>query len=481
MRAKNLKSIIKVIVILFILEFPAYVYAQSSEIPLTTTSQEARSYFLEGRYKYENIQYANAAALFDEAILTDPGFAMAYLYRARCGGGFNIKQQYLQKAEELIDLISEGERHLILFQIALDEGDHVKQKKHILKLLDLFPADKRVHFNAGLYYDFIVDPPTALMHYLKAIQIDDKFAASYNKIGYDFIDLGFYQAAEEAFKKYINLIPNSPNPYDSYAELLMKMGHFDESINQYLTAYNHDKLFTQALAGVGHNYIFKSEFERAREYYYQQHESAVRMDEKLQALMWVVISYIHEDKINEAIKTLELRKTFAENENLIPNVIESYNAMGFILTETGSPETAKEFYDKAEEVISSSQLPQNIRDGYLVENHINHCYWLIMSGKLNEAEKEMSNCSNVVGRRDNMSEIKHMNLVKGIYTLKSGKPNAALDFFNQAATDNPYTWYYIAKAYQELGFEDAAESYFDRIKYWNQNSLDFALVRKHSM
>ena len=38
-----------------------------------------------------------------------------------------------------------------------------------------------------------------------------------------------YPNAEQAFRKYIELIPNDPNPYDSYAELLLKMGKYDEA------------------------------------------------------------------------------------------------------------------------------------------------------------------------------------------------------------------------------------------------------------
>ena len=38
-----------------------------------------------------------------------------------------------------------------------------------------------------------------------------------------------YADAEKAFQKYIELIPKDPNPYDSYAELLLKMGRFDDS------------------------------------------------------------------------------------------------------------------------------------------------------------------------------------------------------------------------------------------------------------
>ena len=43
-------------------------------------------------------------------------------------------------------------------------------------------------------------------------------------LGYAYRQQEDYANAEQSFKKYIELIPNDPNPYDSYAELLLKMG-----------------------------------------------------------------------------------------------------------------------------------------------------------------------------------------------------------------------------------------------------------------
>ena len=59
------------------------------------------------------------------------------------------------------------------------------------------------------------------------------YSTAFNILGYAYRQNGDYSDAENAFKKYIELIPNDPNPYDSYAELLLKMGRFDEAITQY--------------------------------------------------------------------------------------------------------------------------------------------------------------------------------------------------------------------------------------------------------
>ena len=76
---------------------------------------------------------------------------------------------------------------------------------------------------------------------------------------------GQYGQAETAFKKYIELIPDDPNPYDSYAELLMKMGRFDESIAMYKKALAIDANFVASYIGIGNNQLFKGQPAAARE------------------------------------------------------------------------------------------------------------------------------------------------------------------------------------------------------------------------
>ena len=65
-----------------------------------------------------------------------------------------------------------------------------------------------------------------MAHYKKQTEIAPNFSPTYNILGYAYRQQGDFNGAEQAFKKYVDLIPNDPNPYDSYAELLLKMGRF---------------------------------------------------------------------------------------------------------------------------------------------------------------------------------------------------------------------------------------------------------------
>ncbi len=86
--------------------------------------------------------------------------------------------------------------------------------------------------------------------------IAPNYSAPYNQMGYAYRQVGDYDNAEQAFKKYIELIPNDPNPYDSYGELLLKMGRFDDSIVQYRKALAIDANFLASHMGISADLIY---------------------------------------------------------------------------------------------------------------------------------------------------------------------------------------------------------------------------------
>ena len=54
----------------------------------------------------------------------------------------------------------------------------------------------------------------AIKHYEKATTINPSFSQPYNQLGYAYRFIEKFNDAENAFKKYIELIPGDPNPYD---------------------------------------------------------------------------------------------------------------------------------------------------------------------------------------------------------------------------------------------------------------------------
>ncbi len=455
--------------------------AQTKEITVTTSSKEAMDLFLAGRDKIENLELTSAAPLFDKAIQKDPEFALAYLYRAQSGGGYNVFRQNLDKAVSLSPKASEGERLIISYYHAFADGNGEKQKESLDKLLSTFPSDKRVESIAGEYYYGINDFQQALTHFKKASEIDKNFAPVYNMIGYCEEGLNSFPEAEAAFQTYIKLIPTNPNPYDSYAELLLKMGKYDESIAQYKKALDKDPSFTTSLAGIGNNYVFKGDFASARKYFQDYYDKSTAINGKLDALYQKAVSYIYEGKHEEAVKAFDDFRTLAEKENLVPSAINSYAAQGFTATEGGNPKEGREYFQKATDLLAKSTLPESTKENITMNSLFWKFYYLTANNELDKAQAAADECKAKVESRKNPNEEMFFNTLLGIFEVKRGNFDKAINYFSKGDNQDPLTWYYNAVAYSKNGDKENAAKLFSKVSKWNESSMNLAFVRKDAM
>jgi len=449
------------------------------EIPITTSSNEALQLFLQGRELSENLKSPQAAKLFEQAIAKDPNFAKAYLFRAFSGGGYKIFRDNLSKAVELMDKASEGEKHEILFDQANADGDGTKQKAELDKLLELFPNDKRVHNTAGNYFYYTVQNyDKAIVHYKKVVELDPNYASTYNSMGYMYKDMENYADAEKAFQKYIELIPDEANPYDSYAEFLLLQGRYDESIEQYNKSFETDPEFVSALSGIGDNYIFMAEYEKAREYYQQYFDKAFNLNQKMGALFLKATSYVHEGKIDEALKTFEERTTLAKENNSPNYVVNSYLNAEYALDEAGKFEEGEAYLNQADEFITIAEMKEADRNTFKLIAGLDRCYHYIMRGDLESAENDVKTHKQMVEQRQNPDEKQFFNMILGM--LETGKKNyeAALTHLAEADKESPYVWFCQAVAQEKAGNKEEAKKLYSKVGTCNENSMGLAVVRK---
>ena len=470
-------------IILWIMFFvlPITLLAQGKEIPITTSSKEALNLFLTGRDKSDNFETAAAAELFEKAIQKDPDFAMAYLHRAFSGGGYNVYRQNLDKAISLVGKVSEGEKLLITYSQVSADGNGAKQKEILDQLLKLFPSDKRVQETAGLYFYSNTDYKNALVHYTKATELDPKYAPAYNMIGYTQSALNNFKEAEKAFQAYTKLIPDSPNGYDSYAELLLKMGKYDESIAQYKKALKINPAFSFSIAGIGNNYIFKGDYATARKYYQEYFDKASTINDKFGALFLKATSFVFEGKTADAIKAFDEYRALAEKENLAPTVIWSYAYQGFILCENGNLAEGIKHYEKAFDLIDKSKFPEAEKENFAMNSMFWRLYYLTVNNELDKASVEEEKCRQKVASRKNPGEEMALGLFSGFLELKKGNYDKAIQYFAKADQEDPVNLYYTGVALSKKGDKQGASILFEKISKNNVNSMSLALVRNRAM
>lgn len=456
---------------------PVKTVAQDKEIPMTTSSTEAQDLFTKGREKYRSFEFKEASALFDQAIQADPSFARAYLYKAITSMEPVVVRQNFEKAVSLTDKVSEGEKYEILAEKAASEGNFQQQKEYLDWLLKEFPDDKSVRLRMGNYFYAINDFAEALEQFTRATALDPDFALAINMTGYAHSALNNETEAENAFQKYIALQPNNPNSYDSYAELLLKMGQYDKSIDQYEKALKLNPSFSSSLAGMGNNYIFKGNYDKARKYYRSYFENPQSPRDKYEALNLEAASYIHEGLVEKALTVFDKYRTLADKSKDSYRMILAYGSQGLILTESGHPAEGRKKYEKAIDLAQKSDFPEKNNGSFMTYTNIWKTYALCANGEIEKAEEVAGSCKQSVENIKDPGAEMFLQAILGMMDVRRENLDEAIEHFSLADQQDPIIWYYNALAYSKKGEAQKATQLLEKISKSNVNSLNLALMK----
>jgi len=482
MKKHSLISFVLVVAInALMLLLAGYATPEEGKIPITTTSEKARDYFLGGRDLFEKLRAQESIQFFERAIAEDSNFALAYIYLSQARAGTKEFFENLNRAVVLVDKVSEGERLWILGFEAGVNGFAMKQREYWQKLVAAYPKDERAHTLLGNQYFGQQDYAQAIEQYTKAIEINPDFSQPYNQLGYAHRFLVNYSEAEKAFKKYIQLIPDDPNPYDSYAELLMKMGRYDASIESYQKALAVDPNFVASHIGVATNLNFKGDHQEAREQLRKLYDIARSDNERRAAHFATTISYVDEGNMDKALEELNKQYAIAQTNNDAPAMAGDLVAMGNILFENGKLDEALTKFSDAVKVIEKSNLSEEVKDntrrGYL----FNAGRIAIKKKDFAKAKAKSAEYSKQVQAINNPFQIRLSHELAGMIALEEKDYDKALKEFQQANQQNPYNLYRMALAYEGKGEKDKArELCTAAVKFNALNSLNYAFMRKRA-
>jgi tetratricopeptide (TPR) repeat protein len=345
--------------------------ASEGKIPITTKSEEAKKEFLEGRDLADRLLAQDSLQHFDKAIALDPDFASAELARANSSPTAKEFFAHQLKASVLADHVSDGEKLMILANEAGANGEVVKQKDYLEKLLAAYPNDERVQFAAAGFYFGQQQLDEAIAHYKKATELSPGFSPAYNVLGYAYRQQGDYANAEQAFKKYVELIPNDPNPYDSYAELLLKMGRFDDSIVQYRKALAIDPHFVPSHFGLSANYTYKGQPDQATAELQTIADQARNDGELRTAYFGMACVASDGGQFEKALQAMDKEYAVAEKKGDVASMAADLQAKGNILLAAQKNDEAARQFERSLQLTESSTLSQEIKDNAKLQQHYN--------------------------------------------------------------------------------------------------------------
>jgi tetratricopeptide (TPR) repeat protein len=451
---------------------------EEGKIPITTSSDQARKEFLQGRDLADKLLLTNSIQHFDKAIALDSSFASAYLNRANSSLTANEFFFYLGKALALKNNCSEGERLLILSTEAGTNANTTKQKEYLDKLVVLFPNDESVRFNLGNYYFGEQEYIKAIEQYNKAVKIAPNYSPAYNILGYAYRQTENYTESEKAFKKYIELIPNDPNPYDSYAELLLKMGRFNESIANYQKALAADPNFVSSHIGIAANYMYKGDIDSGSAQLKKLTAITRNDGEKRQALFTQMVLYIDAGKMDLALKELEKQYELGEKTNDVAAISADCGFKGAILLETGKYDDALSAFEKSAQLIASSELSQEIKDAAQLFLHFNRANVAMLKKDLKKAKTETNEFRKVAEAAGDANQIRYVHELLGKIAFAEKNYGMAIEELLKANQQDPCNLYRLALSYQAKGDNAKAKEFCRKAAKFNGlPSLNYALIR----
>ena len=452
----------------------------AGKVPITTTSADAREAYVRGRDLAEKLRVQQGRAEYERAVQLDPSFALGYLNLA--GTQPTTKEFFdtLGKAVALADKVSDGERLMIRGTEAGSHGDNAAQIQIFTELATKYPADERALSLLGNALFGTQDYKTAVAQYEKVVKIAPDFSPVYNQLGYSYKFLGDMGKAEAAFKKYIELIPDDPNPYDSYAELLLKVGRFDESIVNYRKALAIDPTFANSHLGIATDLDLQGKGKDARRELDTLLQGAKDDGQRRNGLFAKTVSYVHEGDLAAAERELDQQYALGEKIGDALAMSGDLVLMGNLALEAGDAAAAETRYRRALEVVeaSSSVAAANKENQRRLQPYRAGRVALARND-LEAAKAQSAAFSEKVATSGNAFQKKLAHELAGQVALAGKNYDLAIAELSQASAIDPYNVYRLSLAYAGKGDMAKAKELATRAEHDNTLvSLNHAFVRR---
>jgi tetratricopeptide (TPR) repeat protein len=273
---------------------------------VTTHSQQAYRYYLEGMDYNNKFYYAEAEKSFKKALEYDSTFAMAYFRLSMLAAtlGDPEYKELVAKAVKYSDKVSQKEK---MYIEALEAGasDNTAQYIKVLqKIVERYPDEKEAFLRLGQIHRQLSKYKESIYYLSKVIEIDSLYKRAYNTLALAYDGSGDFEKSIWAINKYISLAPDEANPYDTRGNLYAYNGNLDQAIESYKKALEIKPDFYKSLSKLGHMYLFKRDYAKAESCYKELASSSDKRT-RSEGRTYLALIPLYQGKFNQAFKILD--------------------------------------------------------------------------------------------------------------------------------------------------------------------------------
>jgi tetratricopeptide (TPR) repeat protein len=271
-------------------------------LPVTTASPEARVLYEKGMQDYENLYLERCNDDWRAAVKEDPNLAVAWAWIAFNSGNPQEISDARAKAKALAPKLTPGEQLMIAWIAKVQEGDYLGGITAMNDMLEMYSKDKHLLYLAANWL-MGENGTDQAQHFLeKALAIDKNFPAALNDLAYVYARNRQFDKAFAAMDRYVALLPQEPNPQDSYGELKRMAGEFESSLEHYHAALKIDPDFVTSQVGLGDTYALMGNQDQARIEYDKAIRFAHNEADRLTYCMQKAMTYVRDGNYSEADK-----------------------------------------------------------------------------------------------------------------------------------------------------------------------------------
>ncbi|MFZ1947607.1 MAG: tetratricopeptide repeat protein, partial [bacterium] len=429
---------------------------------LTTSSQDAYRYYLEGRdlaYKYYETE---AKASFRKALDLDSTFAMAYLGLAVLESGAE-RADLIGRALKYSDKASAGERLYIKASAAYMSRDYAEAVKGFEKLVALEPDNKFALFWLGVIHNNeLPQPEQGIRELTRAIEIDPLFKPAYNILAYAYDEVGDFEKSIWAIDKYIAIPPEEANPYDTRGDLYAWNGKLDQALESYRKALQIKPDFYMSLFKLGDMYLYKRDYAKA-ESCFKELASCPDKGTRSGGRRWLGTVPAYQGKFEEALRVLD--------DGLAADRMEGFERgyhVGKYFVKAEIYLMKQEFDLALKEGSTGVEVSKKTESLQPIYNRDFYCYLLARAGRIAEARDLAEAIRHDIRGKSEIYMSSYWIPLAAIEMAKKN-PDAALAYLEKAAAADknvPSSYgyrYFCARAYLDAGKLGEAVAMFEKM------------------
>jgi tetratricopeptide (TPR) repeat protein len=325
---------------------------------ISTKSPQAHAFFEKAMAKMEMLHTADGLENFRNAVQADPQFALGHIMLTFFSQ--DPSEQVAEREKALATRANAGpEEKLVIDWLAnASQAKWVPAIQAMNEALTNYPHDKHLHWLAGWWLQLDQNQSQrAVVMFERVMQIDPKFADAYNEAAYCYARQGDMDKAFADIKRYTELVPNEPNPQDSFAEISRMAGRFEDALTHYRMSLKIDPTFHESQLGLGDTYALMGDQARAR----VEYAKAIETGSPVQKVTWslqLAATYVREGDLAGADKAFTAVAEQAHAKDFANIEAEAYRSMSFYQLESAA---ALSLLAKAEAVLHEDhKVPQSL-------------------------------------------------------------------------------------------------------------------------